>query len=78
MEYQHSAVIFAALAADALALGAHWIYDTQQIDQKNRSRGQIANTTADLFSQDESQGRPNPLRRSKHCIAAVPRRIRRV
>jgi ADP-ribosylglycohydrolase len=34
MEFQHSAVIFAALAADALALGAHWIYDTQQIDQK--------------------------------------------
>jgi ADP-ribosylglycohydrolase len=34
MEYQHSAVIFVSLAADALALGAHWIYDTEQIDQK--------------------------------------------
>lgn len=34
MDPQHHAVVFASLAADALALGAHWIYDTRQIDQK--------------------------------------------
>jgi hypothetical protein len=32
MEFQHGAIVFASLAADALALGAHWIYDTRQID----------------------------------------------
>jgi ADP-ribosylglycohydrolase len=32
MEFQHGAIVFASLAADALALGAHWIYDTGQID----------------------------------------------
>jgi len=32
MEFQHRAIVFASLAADALALGAHWIYDTGQID----------------------------------------------
>lgn len=34
MDPQHQAVVIASLAADALALGAHWIYDTRQIDQK--------------------------------------------
>ena len=34
MDLQHSAVVFTSLAADALALGAHWIYDTRQIDQQ--------------------------------------------
>jgi ADP-ribosylglycohydrolase len=32
MEFQHGAIVFASLAADALALGAHWLYDTGQID----------------------------------------------
>lgn len=34
MKFQHDAVVWASLAADALALGAHWIYDTSQIDQQ--------------------------------------------
>ena len=29
MNLQHRAVVCASLAADALALGAHWIYDTR-------------------------------------------------
>ena len=32
MKSQDGAIVFASLAADALALGAHWIYDTHQID----------------------------------------------
>jgi len=34
MNFQHDAVVWVSLAADALALGAHWIYDTRQIDQQ--------------------------------------------
>jgi len=34
MTFQHDAVVWSSLAADALALGAHWIYDTSQIDQQ--------------------------------------------
>ena len=32
MKSHHRSVVLASLAADALALGAHWIYDTRQID----------------------------------------------
>lgn len=32
MDFQHGAIVLASLTADALALGAHWIYDTRQID----------------------------------------------
>lgn len=34
MNFQNDAIVWASLAADALALGAHWIYDTRQIDQQ--------------------------------------------
>jgi len=30
----HRSIVLASLAADALALGAHWIYDTGQIDEQ--------------------------------------------
>jgi ADP-ribosylglycohydrolase len=30
----HRTIVLASLAADALALGAHWIYDTGQIDEQ--------------------------------------------
>lgn len=33
MNVHHRSVVWASLAADALALGAHWIYDTRQIDE---------------------------------------------
>ncbi len=34
MKRHHQSVVWASLAADGLALGAHWIYDTKQIDQQ--------------------------------------------
>jgi ADP-ribosylglycohydrolase len=34
MPSNHRALVTASLAADALALGAHWIYDTRQIDDE--------------------------------------------
>jgi ADP-ribosylglycohydrolase len=34
VEFQHGAIVLASLTADALALGAHWIYDTRQIDAR--------------------------------------------
>jgi len=34
MDLQHHAVVVASLTADALALGAHWIYDAHQIDEQ--------------------------------------------
>ena len=34
MPSESHAIVWASLAADALALGAHWIYDTRQIDQQ--------------------------------------------
>ena len=34
MSTDHRSIVLASLAADALALGAHWIYDTQQIDEQ--------------------------------------------
>lgn len=32
MELKHDTIVWSSLAADALAIGAHWIYDTRQID----------------------------------------------
>ena len=34
MIHESQAIVLASLAADALALGAHWIYDTRQIDDQ--------------------------------------------
>lgn len=34
MKEQETAMVLASLAADSLALGAHWIYDTDEIDRK--------------------------------------------
>lgn len=34
MQEQAKAMVLASFAADSLALGAHWIYDTAKIDQQ--------------------------------------------
>ena len=56
MNVRHRSVVLASVAADALALGAHWIYDTRQIDQQI---GRVDTLRAPLptsFHSTKSQG----------------------
>ena len=49
-------VVLASLAADALALGAHWIYDTQQIDAQIGRVDQLRTPLPSSFHTTKKQG----------------------
>jgi len=50
------AMVLAAFAADALALGAHWIYDTELIDRKIGQPDAYTNPTPPTFHGTKSDG----------------------
>jgi ADP-ribosylglycohydrolase len=52
----HRCVVWASLAADALALGAHWIYDTQQIDAQIGRVDQLRTPLPSSFHTPKKRG----------------------
>ena len=66
MTTQATAMVLASFAADSLALGAHWIYDTDEID---RRIGRIENLCKPLPDSTPKRfnDKPNKVYQRKYC-----------
>jgi ADP-ribosylglycohydrolase len=56
MTLSHRFVVLGSLAADSLALGAHWIYDTHQIDQEIGRVGDLRAPLSTSFHPHKTRG----------------------
>jgi len=56
MTPQATAMVLAALAADSLALGAHWIYDTDEIDRRIGRVDGLRPPLPDSYHRTKAQG----------------------
>lgn len=64
MTTPQTAMVLASFVADSLALGAHWIYDTADIDRKFGAGEGVARPWGGFLSQGQGARRLYPLRRS--------------
>ncbi len=56
MTTQTTAMVLASFAADSLALGAHWIYDTDQIDQRIGRVDSLLKPLPDSYHKTKERG----------------------
>jgi ADP-ribosylglycohydrolase len=56
MTTQATAMVLASFAADSLALGAHWIYDTDAIDQRIGRVDRLLKPLPDSYHSGKAQG----------------------
>ncbi len=56
MSTQRTALVLASFAADSLALGAHWIYSTEQIDQQLGRVDSLRKPLPDSYHANKEQG----------------------
>lgn len=56
MTTPHTAMVLASFAADSLALGAHWIYDTAEIDRKFGRVEELVAPGADSYHKGKQRG----------------------
>ena len=56
METKRSAMVLASFVADSLALGAHWIYDTNEIDRRFGRIDTLLAPAADSYHKGKARG----------------------
>lgn len=56
METKRSAMVLASFVADSLALGAHWIYDTNEIDRRFGRIDTLLAPAADSYHKGKERG----------------------
>lgn len=56
MTTPHTAMVLASFAADSLALGAHWIYDTAEIDRRFGRVEELVAPGADSYHKGKQRG----------------------
>lgn len=56
METKRSAMVLASFVADSLALGAHWIYDTNEIDRRFGHIDTLLAPAADSYHKGKQRG----------------------
>ena len=56
MTTQATAMVLASFEADSLALGAHWIYDTDKIDRRTGHNEKLCKPLPDSYHSSKRRG----------------------
>jgi ADP-ribosylglycohydrolase len=60
LEQRRAGLLYGAFVAEALALGVHWIYDTNEIERRGRASGYTA-PGKDSYHPNKQAGEPGPV-----------------